>query len=635
MKLRYSRATVWLSLFLIIAWVAPSGLCAQTPTKVIVLAWDGAVPAFVHEMLRSEQLPNLAKLIEGGAFADDVIPCFPSLTAPAFASLWTGAPPRITGISGNRVPRLPRSQFTILESSAGFNNALLQAEPLWASAERAGRRVVVTHVPFGGDKSDRGVHFQGYRGIAGRDGVINDRTSKPQPAQSWENLPSSIVPPLEIIFTIGASRFYGLLIDDPSDPQKGYDTLLVATARDGKEVKAKLKGEPAGPGGELFWSKPIDVKTNDGRDATVYLRLFDLKPDGGVFLLFFTRPAREIVSRPDLVDTANSASRAFIGNGANPLYNQGALGPTLPNGGDGTAEARYLETVSFAQHQLAETNRWALEQLPWDLFVAYTPFPDEAEHMWRGFLEPGLPGFRQDIADRLRPLLQQVYRLSDELLGLLMTHRTENTIVALISDHGMEGTHRLVAINKLLQEKGILAVDERGRVDLPRTKAIYPAINNGYLLINSTDRKGGIVSPEERNDLIQRIRELLFEIRDGERQVVTGVYNAQTDGDAKGVGGESGGDIYIDLLPGYEPDPKLGAAELVAKREPHGMHGFNPLRPSMRTLMVLNGPGVQVGHQLHGVRILDFAPTLAELLKVPIPKDATGRVLYEAFSEPH
>ncbi len=635
MKLRYSRVTVWLSLFLIIAWIAPSGLCAQTPTRAIVLAWDGAVPAFVHEMLRSGQLPNLGKLIEGGAFADDVIPCFPSLTAPAFASLWTGAPPRITGISGNRVPRLPRSQFTILESSAGFNNALLQAEPLWASAERGGRRIVVTHVPFGGDKSDRGVHFQGYRGISGRDGVINDRTSKPQPAQSWENLPSSVVPPLEITFTIGASRFYGLLIDDPWDPQKGYDTLLVATARDGKEVKANLKGEPAGPGGELFWSKPIDVKTNDGRDATVYLRLFDLKPDGGVFLLFFTRPAREIVSRPDLVDSANSTTRAFIGNGANPLYGQGALGPTLPNGGDGTAEARYLETVSFAQHQLAETNRWALEQLPWDLFVAYTPFPDEAEHMWRGFLEPGLSGFRQDIADRLRPLLQQVYRLSDELLGLLMTHRTENTIVALISDHGMEGTHRLVAINKLLQEKGILAVDERGRVDLARTKAIYPAINNGYLLINSTDRKGGIVSPEERDDLIERIRELLFEIRDGERQVVTGVYNAQTDGDAMGIGGESGGDIYIDLLPGYEPDPKLGAPELVAKREPHGMHGFNPLRPSMRTLMVLNGPGVQAGQLLRGARILDFAPTLAELLRVPIPKDATGRVLYEAFSEPH
>jgi predicted AlkP superfamily phosphohydrolase/phosphomutase len=635
MTVRYRRLTAWLCLFLTIAWIAPWTVLAQTPPKAIVLAWDGAVPAFVHEMLRSGQLPNLAKLIEEGAFADDVIPSFPSLTAPAFASLWTGAPPRVTGISGNRVPRLPRSQFTILESSVAFNNTLLRAEPLWESAERDGRRVVVTHVPFGGDKSERGVHFQGYLGIAGREGTVNGRTSRPKPAKSWENLPSSAVPPLEIAFTIGASTLYGLFIDDPSDPQKGYDTLLVASIRDAKEVKAKLKGETAGPAGELFWSKPINIKTNDGRDATVYLRLFELRSDGGDFLLFFTRPMREIMSRPDLVHDANSTIRAFIGNGANPLYSQGALGPTLPNGGDGTAEARYLETVSFAHHQLAETNRWALEQLPWEFFVAYTPFPDEAEHMWRGFLEPGLPGFRQDIADRLRPFLQQVYRLADELLGLLMTHRKQNTIVALISDHGMEATHRLVAINKLLQEKGLLVVDERRRVDLARTKAIYPAINNGYLLINSTDRKGGIVPSEERSKLVEQIREFLFEIRDGDRQVITNVYDAATEGNAMGIGGESGGDIYIDLLPGYEPDPKLGATELVAKREPHGMHGFNPLRPSMRTLMVLNGPGIRAGSRLRGVRIIDFAPTFAELLKVPLPKDATGKILYEAFSDPH
>src|SRR6516165_9843453 len=634
MKLRYSRLTTWLPLFLIIAWAVPSSVRGQTPTKAIVLGWDGAVPGFVHEMLRLGKLPNLAKLMEGGAFADDVTPCFPTLTAPGFASLWTGPPPRITGISGNRVPRLPRSQFTILESSAGFNNALLQAEPLWASAERAGRRVVVTHVPFGGDKSDLGVHLQGYRGIAGRDGIVSGR-SKPQPAQSWEDLPSSVVPPLEITFTIGSSTLYGLLIDDPSDPQKGYDTLLVTNTRSGKAVTAKLKSQPAGPGGELFWSKPIDVKTNDGRNASTYLRLFDLKPDGTDFLLFFTRPTQEMISRPDLMRDADATSRTFIGNGANPLYSQGALGRTLPDGGDGSAEARYLETVTFAQHQLMEANRWALEHLPWELFIAYTPFPDEAEHMWRGFLEPSLPGFRQDLADRLRPLLQQVYRLSDELLGLLMAHRTEDTIVALISDHGMEGTYRLFAVNKLLRESGILAMDERGRVDLARTKAIYPAINNGYLLINSIDRKGGIVTPEQRQELVQRIRGLLLEMRDGERQVVTGVYDARVDGDTMGIGGESGGDIYIDLLPSYEVDPKFSAAELIAKRDPHGTHGFNPLRPSMRTLMVLNGPGIRPGQRLSGVRIIDFAPTLAELLRVPVPKDATGKVLHEAFSDPH
>jgi predicted AlkP superfamily pyrophosphatase or phosphodiesterase len=632
--MRRGPLKAWAFLFLVIAWVTPSFTHAQTPPKAIVLGWDGAVSAFVDDMLRSGDMPNLAKLIGDGAFADDVIPCFPSLTAAVFASLWTGAPPRITGISGNRVPRLPRDQFTILESRTAFNNALLQAEPLWASAERSGRRVVVTHVPFGGDNSERGVHFQGYRGIAGRDGVVNGRNSRTQPALSWDGFPPSIAPPLEISFHIGASTLYGLLIDDPADPQEGYDTLLVASARAEKRIAAKLKSQPAGPGGELFWSHPIEVKANDGRDAATYLRLFDLKPDGGDFLLFFTRPTREIISRPDLVRDANHTVRAFIGNGAHPLYSQGALGVTLPNGGDGTAEARYLETVSFAQHQLMETNRWALEHLPWDLFVAYTPFPDEAEHMWRGFLEPSLPGFRREVADRLRSFLQQVYRRSDELLGLFIAQRTENTIVALISDHGMEATHKIVAINKLLQEKGIMTMDERGRVDLAKTRAIYPTINNGYLLINGTDRKDGIVSPEERNELARVIRELLFEIRDGDRQVVIGVYDAQADGNAMGIGGESGGDIYIDLLPGYEFDPRLTAPELIARREPHGMHGFNPLRASMRALIVLNGPGVQPGRRLSGIQMVDFAPTLAWLLGVPIPKDATGRVLYEAFSDP-
>ncbi len=631
MKIRFLVITAMVYGLAVAAWVAPGPVYGQTPPKAIVLAWDGAVPGFVREMLAQGKLPNLAKLIEGGAFADDVTAVFPSSTAPGFASLLTGAPPRITGISGNRVPRTPRSQFTILESSAGFNTALLRAEPVWATAERAGRKVVVAHVPLGGETSELGVHLQGYGGIAGREGIVNGRTSEPQVAVSWENLPASAAPPLEITFTISASTFFGLLIDDPSDPQEGYDTLLIANSRDGQNVRAKLKSAPAGPAGELFWSQPVNVKTSDGRDATSYLRLFDLKRDGSDFFLFFTRPAREVISRPELLEDASATARAFIGNGASQLYNQGALGATLPNGGDGSAEARYLETVILVQHQLMETDRWALEHLPWELFFAYTPYPDEAEHLWRGFLDPSLPGLRQEIADRLRPFLERVYQTSDELLGLMMANRPENTIVALISDHGMEGTNKLVAINKALQQGGLLALDDRGRVDLARTKALYPAVNNGYLLINSTDRKAGIVTAEERGDVVRRIHDLLFEIKDGDRQLVTGIYDAETDGEAMGIGGESGGDIYVDLLPGYDFDAKLSAGDLITKREPHGMHGFNPRRASMRTLMVLNGPGIQAGQRLSDVRIIDFAPTLAKLLGIPQPRDATGRILKEAL----
>ena len=106
----------------IVAVVIPSAAHGQA-AKAIVLAWDGTVSTFVDELARQGKLPNLAKLIAGGAFADDVRPGFPSKTAPGFASLMTGAPPRITGISGNRVPREPRADYTILDSIAGFSAA--------------------------------------------------------------------------------------------------------------------------------------------------------------------------------------------------------------------------------------------------------------------------------------------------------------------------------------------------------------------------------------------------------------------------------------------------------------------------------------------------------------------------------
>src|SRR5690606_33721870 len=101
------------------------------------------------------------------------------------------------------------------------------------------------------------------------------------------------------------------------------------------------------------------------------------------FLLYHTTPARRRLWPPDLDEQPKPAAGAFVGNGAGQLYSQGALGLTMADGGTGIAERRYLETVAFAQRRLRETSAWALKQLPWDLFLAYLPFPDEAEHRWR------------------------------------------------------------------------------------------------------------------------------------------------------------------------------------------------------------------------------------------------------------
>jgi len=632
MKRLFHAARSLVYIFLLAPSLLPALAHGQNAQKAIVLAWDGTVPAFVHELLKEGKLPNLANLIESGAFADDVMAGFPSKTATGFASLMTGAPPRITGISGNRVPRAPRAEHTILESVAGFSGAPLGAEAIWATAQQAGKKSVVSHIPsFADERSEKVVRFSGYNLIAGRDGIVTKRAIQPEIAAPWENPLASETPPIEIAFTVGATNFFGLLIDDSADPQIGYDTLVISTSRDGKNIRARLKPANPGPGSELFWSSPIAVTNSGEQRARSYFRLFDLKADGSDFFLYYTRPTREL-DLPADVD-ASPTVRTFIGNGASILYQNGGLGRTIANGGSGSAEARYLETMLFAQHQLIETNRWAIENLPWDLYLAYTPFPDEAEHAWRGHLDQTLPTYRQEIADKLRPLLERIYRSCDEFLSLLLAKRSVDSIFALISDHGLQGIHKRVALNHALQKAELLVLDGQGRVDLTKTKVLYPAVNNGYLLINSTDRKNGIVSRAERSELVRQASEALLALRDGERQVVTAIYDAEIDGEAKGIGGEVGGDLYIGLALGYDFDPRVSGGYLITDTEPYGFHGANPAQPSMRTLMVLNGPGIRAGTKLENVRIIDFAPTLAWLLDMPKPKDAIGRVLYEAFAE--
>ena len=79
--------------------------------------------------------------------------------------------------------------------------------------------------------------------------------------------------------------------------------------------------------------------------------------------------------------------------------------------------------------------------------------------------------------------------------------------------------------------------------------------------------------------------------------------------------------------------PGIAPGALITEAPPYGNHGANPEQPAMRTLMILNGPGVHPGQKLTDARIIDFAPTLATLLDLPKPANATGRVLIDR-SEP-
>jgi hypothetical protein len=85
-------------------------------------------------------------------------------------------------------------------------------------------------------------------------------------------------------------------------------------------------------------------------------------------------------------------------------------------------------------------------------------------------------------------------------------------------------------------------------------------------------------------------------------------------------------------MPGYDFETSTAAGDLISRREPRGNHGYDPQRASMTTIMVFNGPGVAPKRKLSGIKLIDFAPTLSKLMRIPAPLQSSGRILEDALA---
>jgi arylsulfatase A-like enzyme len=86
-----------------------------------------------HDYLDRDRLPAFERIAREGARAEALVPAFPSTTFPSHVSLATGAPPDVHGIVGNKFLDEKLGLFDY-----GDDARFLDAEPLWAAAERQG-----------------------------------------------------------------------------------------------------------------------------------------------------------------------------------------------------------------------------------------------------------------------------------------------------------------------------------------------------------------------------------------------------------------------------------------------------------------------------------------------------------------
>lgn len=652
---------------------------ADRPPRLVLISWDGAADWAIDRLLAEGSLPHLTRLAARGVTADYSVSTFPTKTAAGHAALWTGCWADCNGVANNDVAVLPPAEHTLLEKRSGYRSEALTAEPIFVTAARAGRQVVVlsatqTYPPGplaaalhqAGVPADRFRSFSGFELEVAPGRVIGEGELAPA-GRGWRRVPGgpfgggrggSAAPhaPRELVLEVADSTFYALAYDDPRDPVRGLDTLLLrqgsrdprravaeavlkpreaTDAGDAADAADAAGGEPAG------WSPPFAVTAGDLR-ANTYFRLFALAPDGS-HLVLYQRRANDLGGIHSAAELA-AYRRAYPGFHDVPfqLYDRGDLGPTLADGGargvgaNGTAERRAVELAAFDTDQLIAGTRFALAAWQPDLLVHYSPMGDSAGHSWIGILDPAAPGHDPALAARVWPFYAQVFAQLDRWLGAIVEAAPADTVVALVSDHGMAGASRRFYPNRALEEAGLLARTADGEIDLARTRALVPAFGRVSVHVNDVSWKGGIVPLADRRAVVEAAVRALLDARDPDTGVhpVERVFRPE---DLADLGlpdpGRGGGDLYFDTAPGYYPERALAAAVAAPFDHPRGEgeHGYWPRRRAMHAIFYAAGPGLRAGVTLPAIRHVDVAPTLARLIGIPPPAQAEGRVVTEAL----
>ena len=84
--------------------------------------------------------------------------------------------------------------------------------------------------------------------------------------------------------------------------------------------------------------------------------------------------------------------------------------------------------------------------------------------------------------------------------------------------------------------------------------------------------------------------------------------------------------FLVALHPGFVTGENT-SGELVTTSTYKGMHGYWPDVPDMNSSFFLIGPGIPAGHSVGIIDMRSVAPTLAQILGVPLPAVETKSVL--------
>ena len=213
--------------------------------------------------------------------------------------------------------------------------------------------------------------------------------------------------------------------------------------------------------------------------------------------------------------------------------------------------------------------------------------------------------------------ISQLIKAADDA-GIL-----DKTDFFIVSDHGQMAIRRMVALNVLLAEKGLIDVDENGEI---RDWTAFAKSGGMSALVY-------LKNPDSAEDLA-RTRAVLDELVAGE---MAGISQVMTEEEARRehhLGGNFSFVVETDGFTSFANDwlrPLVRPADNRNYRFGRATHGYLPEKGPQPTLFAF-GPHMKPGAVLKDARLIDEAPTFAHALGLEMT-GIDGRCLTELFRD--
>jgi ATP sulfurylase len=292
-----------------------------------------------------------------------------------------------------------------------------------------------------------------------------------------------------------------------------------------------------------------------------------------------------------------------------------------------------LKQIYDMTHARFEVVKRMIVDKPWDFFMFVEMGTDRINHGMWSYTDP--QHWRYEAGNPFVDSIREYYHYVDKGIGEMLELLPDDTVVLVVSDHGAKRMDGGIAINEWLLREGYLTLKqpltpgiipfEKVEVDWSKTKAWGSGGYYARVFMNVAGREPeGIIKPadyeRERDELAARIRAIpdthgnpLPTLTYKPEEMYAEVKNIAPDlfvyfGDLywRGVGSFGHGGIHT-----FENDTGPDDAN-------HAQNG----------IFIMYDPEQNLGgRELADLEIMDVAPTILDLMGLPVPRDMRGKVI--------